>query len=205
MKKNILFAGFFLFTFNFFAQINPVPKLDWNQWYQCPYNFYRLEWRSPVPGQDTLIGYNVYRDNQLYRFQTDTILNFENPTVNGNNDDGSFINYNNGHFWMHVTAVYNHDKIESGYIDSAECQGIALNTNDLQKSILEIYPNPASKNLKINIKDKLVKVQLIDAKANIIEKIPVNNEIDISSLSKGIYFIKIFTQKQTYFNKVIIE
>ena len=205
MKKNMLFAGFFIFTFNLFGQINPVQHLDWNQWYISPYNYYRLKWERPETGQDTLIGYKIYRENELYRFQTDTIINYENPVGYGNNDDGNFISYPTGRFWMHVTAVYNSDSVESGYIDSAQCLGVALNVNNLQKSILKIYPNPASKNLIINTEDKVIKVHLIDTKGNFIEKIPVNNKIDISSLNKGVYFIKIFTQKQTYFNKVIVE
>src|SRR5690606_39503594 len=65
-----------------------------------------------------LIGYNVYRDNDLYRFQTEnTLYNFEQSS----NCDEDFLMYNNGlGFYAHVTAVYNPGSVESGYTERSE-------------------------------------------------------------------------------------
>ncbi|MCK4568894.1 MAG: T9SS type A sorting domain-containing protein [Bacteroidales bacterium] len=89
---------------------------------------------------DTLVGYNVYRETELYRFQTETSL-YHTPAASNCGED--FVCYNGGEsFWMHVTAVYNSTLQESDYIDSAYCYGYAVGIIENINQEYKAYPNP---------------------------------------------------------------
>ena len=205
MKKIVIpLIIMFFGAFQVIVQNNPVRNLSWEHRYVFPNNFYRLEWNKPSPSQDTLIGYKIYRDNELYRFQTDSILNHEEG--NQGNDDGCFICYNNtSSFWMHVTAIYNHDSIESPYTDSAFCGGPMLDINKISINKINIYPNPTKGKVYFDIDKKINKIYLIDVNGKSIERYPKNNELDISTLKKGVYFVKIFIKNKTYTSRLIVE
>ncbi|MFC2138407.1 FG-GAP-like repeat-containing protein, partial [Bacteroidota bacterium] len=70
-----------------------------------------------------------------------------------------------------------------------------------------VYPNPT--NGKIAIEGKYIEfIEIIDINGPIIEQINVNKDkinIDLSSYSQGLYFIKILTAKGIIVKKVIIE
>ena len=75
MKKKLLLFALFsgLFCFHSFGQNNPVENLTWSQSYVYMHNFFELDWDEPATPHDELIGYNVYRNDELYRFQTDNL------------------------------------------------------------------------------------------------------------------------------------
>ena len=108
----LTFAISMAFTFQSIGQINPVQNLNWEHWYESPNNFFVLSWDEPEQPHDEIIGYNIYRENDLFLFITDetSIYNIEDP-VNGivsNCGGEEFLFYNNGEgFFAHVTAVYN--------------------------------------------------------------------------------------------------
>jgi len=81
--------------------------------------------------------------------------------------------------------------------------------NEVNKNSL-IMPNPATDNLTIQIaapyRGIMISIYNVEGKQLINQKLIVeNNQFDISSLSKGIYFLKIFTDKGIGMKKFIKE
>ena len=203
MKKNLaLLLLFFGLTLQIFGQLNPITNLTWYQWYQTPHNFFALNWESPDSTIDTLIGYNIYRNSELYRFQEDSSLYH---TENGENCPENFLFYGNGDgFWMHVTAVYNSSNYESNYIDSVYSMGPLLGLEKKEILKRKVFPNPTTG--KLNIDCKAVKtILLINQTGKIIKEYKPEPQIDISYFPKGVYIIEVITEQGDFVEKIILE
>ncbi len=200
MKRLIFIITFSTLIQFSFGQINPINNLEWSHWYVCPYNYFILSWEPPDPSQDTLIGYNIYRNNDLYIFQTENILNHEES---GGNCPEDFLVYNGCQdFWIHVTALYNSIQSESEYIDSVYCGGIVISgIKETKQSNLKLFPNPTTG--KINIDTQTIKKILIMNQAGeILQENNKKTEIDLSNFPKGTYLIKIITGKEIFVKKI---
>ncbi|MCB0744194.1 MAG: right-handed parallel beta-helix repeat-containing protein [Ignavibacteriae bacterium] len=69
---------------------------------------------------------------------------------------------------------------------------------------IKIYPNPLTEILNINSKSEIISIKLIDVNGKSVHLNYLNkNNLDISTLSSGIYILKIRTLEQTYLKKVI--
>ena len=200
MKITAIFITFCAFALSSFGQYNPVNNLEWEHWYVMPNNYFELSWSPPLPSQDTLIGYNIYRETELYIFQTGESL-FH--TEYGSNCPEDFVVYNNGSFWIHVTAVYNSTQAESDYVDSAYCYGFAIGINNIETRKINIFPNPTKGIIKID--ENNIKVVLITNQSGEIILESKSNIIDLSDKPKGVYFIKIVTDNNAFVDKIIVE
>jgi len=202
MKKiTLLLTIILIASLQSFCQLNPINNLYWNHWYVCPNNYFILTWGTPDPGSDTLMGYNVYRNNELYRFQTETILNHEEYGGNCNED---FIAYNSGDFWIHVTALYNSSYEESIYLDSAYCDGILIGVNEKQNLKKHLYPNPSYGIVHVSLPDVKI-IYIADQTGRITRKINNDEIIDLRSYPQGIYYIRLITDRETYCEKVLLK
>lgn len=189
------------------GQLNPVNNLMYEYWYNgvsvCPsYNCFSLDWDEPdVSAQDTLVGYNIYRDSELWRFQD--YLGVGCSEAVPDCPDASFINLDN--FWMKVKAVYNTAHLESPAIDSALFSGILITGIEIaQKENGIIYPNPTNGIVKIDL-EGIRKIIVINASGTkIIEQVD-KSLIDLCKYSNGIYYIKIITDKEIRIEKVVLE
>ena len=122
-----------------YGQLNPVRNLTWLHWYDYPDNFYSLSWEVPLPSSsDTLAGYNVYRDDSLWRFQTATNL----FCIAYNCQDPGFLLFYP--FWIKVTAVYNSNKMESELNDSVFDQGFAIGIREKANNMVSLLANPVN-------------------------------------------------------------
>lgn len=155
-----------------------------------------------MPVRETLTGYNVYRENELYRFQTSQVLFHDSDTSNCNED---FVMYNGGGpFWMHVTAVYNNGQEESGYVDSAYCFGFAIGTEEMTDEETTLYPNPTTGNMLIrNQHGKVERVVIMDRNGKILRETSHPTGISLSDLPGGLYYLKLFTGKRVVLKVVI--
>ena len=88
-----------------------------------------------------------------------------------------------------ATAVYNED-----------CS--ALSNKDFELSGISILPNPTSGVLNITTIEK-ANYSLFNIKGQVLKKGVLENKIDISSLSKGIYLLNIKTSKDSFTKKVV--
>ena len=187
--------------FQSFGQLNPINNFNWEQWYVCPENFFRLTWDIPNTSQDTLIGYNIYRDAELYRFQTDTILNYE---AFGGNCGEDFFDYGEEGFWCHVTAVYNSAMLQSGYYDSAFVMQAISGTEEIKRFKPNLFPNPTTGKLNIDIQN-IKKVFVINGTGKTLKESIEKTEIDLGNFPKGIYFVKVITERGGFVEKIILE
>lgn len=214
MKKKLLLLTFIVCAFNFntFGQINPIENVTWSHWYENYHNFFQLNWEEPALPHDELIGYNIYKNNELYRFQTETTLyNFWTPVygIVTNCDGESFFFQNDGYPYengieIHVTAVYNPGQIESGYLESFFDPGLLLTTKSFTEKKAVLFPNPTNGILNIEI-ENLEKIVVYDVYGKKVNEFVPNKQIDLSDLSKGIYLIKLFSKKETVVEKIAVD
>lgn len=204
----------FLLFFNVvaIAQINPVQNLTWSQWYEYPNNFFQLQWEAPAQPQSSLLGYNIYRNNELYTFQTETSLYSIYSDVYGfvsNCNALEFLGwdnqeqpYTNG-FEIYVTAVYA-GNIESSHLQTVFSNGLALKTKDFGREKTIIYPNPTTGLLNIDIQN-LTKIIICDFSGKTLKTFESNAQIDLSWMPKGCYLIKLESENEVRVEKVILK
>ena len=76
---------------------------------------------------------------------------------------------------------------------------------DFDASIL-VFPNPTNSRITINANTKIKSMELYDTQGRILQTVLGNQkDLDISSKSNGIYFLKITTEKGTTIEKLIKE
>jgi hypothetical protein len=211
MKKTTL-AIILLLTFIFqsFSQINPVTNVTFQQSYQNMYNYFELNWDEPAQPHNELIGYNIYRENEFYKFQTENTLYYLYSVVNqgpATNDDEGFLLYEGTSgpaFVGHITAVYNPGQIESTFIETFNCAGFALNNKHFENQKAIVYPNPTNGIVNIGNKN-LNKIIIYDITGNKIKEWKSDAQIDLSNFSKGVYILKLFSNNGILLDKVIVK
>jgi len=138
----------------------------------------------------------------------------------------TFQGYNNPFFANTITlstAFENVDEVRF-YISAGGYQGTQLYTNHSINSIqvsspvlsvndfelnskIQVYPNPTANNVKIDFQDlENVNVEVLDLNGRILFSQKVNsnsNDINIESLSSGIYSFKINSNQGTFISKII--
>ena len=73
------------------------------------------------------------------------------------------------------------------------------------KSVLQIYPNPVAKTFTIKTDEKIISVELYDTLGRKIQTFKNEKSNDIERLAKGVYFVKVQTDKNQYIEKLIKE
>lgn len=202
MKKTLFYFSLILSS-QLFGQINPVQNLTWDHYYDSDNydNIFSLYWEEPEVPHDDIIGYNIYRNDELYRFQTE--IGIGCYPQGGQYEDCVFLDYNDGNsFTGYVAAVYE-DGIESDYI-SFEVGGVLLNIVEMKKGETKLYPNPVANILKFS--GKLSHISLFDAKG--IQVISVEKsveELNVSNLPSGTYLLQAKTIFGHPFEKKFIK
>ncbi len=204
MKKMTFLMTLISVALSTLGQLKPVSNLTWSQTYVYPNNYFKLTWHSPSMPHDTLVGYNVYRDSILFRFQTDTILNHEFIGMSNCPDDQFLWNNGNSQFYIHVNAVYNSNHIESGYIDSAYTYGYATGISEVIKDEINIYPIPSNGILKIDLQN-YNKIEILNNDGSKVLEIKNATELNLRNLVKGIYYVKVSTANEVIIKKIILE
>lgn len=215
MKRKILQSCLFVLLFHVysFAQSPPVENLTWSHWYEYPRNYFQLSWDEPAQPHGELIGYNVYRNNELYRFQTErTVYNLWTQIMGivTNCDGETFLAADNqGNPFtegieMHVTAVYNAEVTESGFVQTIFDGGLLLPNKTFAPKKGMIYPNPTRQILHI-AQDHLQKIMLYDVSGQYIQSFEPGNLINVGHLPTGIYIIKLYSNTDVVVDKLIIQ
>jgi hypothetical protein len=100
-------------------------------------------------------------------------------------------------------------------VDSVKLSNTAIGINEIEEtSKLEIYPNPAHDNLKIKTEaTKSMQITISDALGNIVirrmssEPISgyIQESINIESLSSGVYFLTLTSDKKSILRRVLVN
>lgn len=203
--KKIIFSNIFIliFAFQSIGQINPITDLTWSSYYNMGLYDFSLQWSEPVTPHDNIIGYNIYRNNDLYRFQTQNYL-ISAPAANPNcGQDFMIYGYQLG-FYIHVVAVYSPGQIESNYTQTLFVENNLLKNNSFDKQITKIYPNP-TKGIIIVGDENWNKIEVYDTLGKKIKEVEPKVQIDLSDISKGLYLIKLISNDRILVDKIIIE
>ncbi len=106
----------------------------------------------------------------------------------------------------------NVDELLSPNIDESITivEGSTLNINESTSSIFKIHPNPAKNHVTVDgFQNTDAAYELYDITGKLImAKTAIsatNNQIELSSLNSGIYFLKLYSNNQRYIHKVIKE
>ena len=202
----LTFATAFTFITSF-GQINPVQNLTWQHWYDMPNNFFILSWDEPEIPHDEIIGYNIYRENDLYLFLTDETSIYNTESIYGivsNCGGEEFLFYNDFQgFFAHVTAVYE-GEVESDFIETVFIEGAMIGINENKHVKPKVYPNPSKGIVYIESKN-LDSILIYDISGRIIREMEPHSQIDLSDFTKGLYLIKLISGPKTFVDKIILE
>lgn len=183
----------------------------------------------------TPLYFNVVDKMNLFDYHWDNIAKV--PYLTGKSSGsaaGTFVSYDNKQsIGMKAEYIVNHNargtiiwEITGDYMETSNGSGIVAGTplldtmnyvfchtsvtsiNETKNEVMEIFPNPATNHLTINIKNnELFSMSIFDCKGSILktEKLQAGkNEININDIQSGIYFIKLEGKNNNYNKKLII-
>ena len=104
-----------------------------------------------------------------------------------------------------MTAVYNSTHQESTYNDSAYCFGYAIGIDERIQPELKLFPNPTTGKLKVDSEFNVQRIAVMSQSGTLIKEYYKGTELDLSNLPKGVYFIKVYTDKDLIMSAVILE
>jgi hypothetical protein len=109
----------------------------------------------------------------------------------------------NQSFNVTLNGSYAVEVTQNGCTDTSACQNIILGIGDyINIPHVVIYPNPASTKLYIDGLATFASVEVYDISGKLLISIQLNtNQIDISPLAKGLYFIKLSTEEGSVVRK----
>lgn len=158
-----------------------------------------------IPDTVTLINSNAFNNNPL----TDiTSLSVTPPTIETGSSSDSFAT-DRSNIHLHIPPgtmgayVTNAGALWTGFNPVTEDSSLSLTNFELSKNI-SIYPNPAQSQIQLISNETMKSVTIIDLFGKTIKSnLMSTSSIDISDLSKGVYFLRIYTDKGMAIKKII--
>ena len=84
--------------------------------------------------------------------------------------------------------------------------GNALANQQFSTSTFKVYPNPVKNLLNIQSKEVPTKIEIFDTNGRLLQSTPISsNQADVSSLSSGTYFVKIYSKENSGVIKITKE
>ena len=101
-----------------------------------------------------------------------------------------------------------HDNFSGGaYIDNIKINDEVMAVNDVKKANIKLYPNPVKDILKINLSnnENISEINIYNVAGQKLKTVSKQTEINVESLSKGVYLIDIKTDKNKTYNSKFIK
>ena len=166
-------------------------------------NYYSLNWSASTQGTYPIGGYRVFRsatnDGHWRYVATTTGLSYNDYSAPA--DTGYFYTITSFDNQTHTSA--------SVYASPVWVDPLIIGVHDISRSnrSIQIYPNPANDKIFIELPDfKNTSIAINRIDGQLMQKISLQAEktkIDISNLSKGIYFIQVTNGRETVVRKLI--
>jgi hypothetical protein len=137
-------------------------------------------------------GYNVYRDGVMINGSLVTAMEYF--------DEGLAT----GLYEYKVMAVYYFG--DSDF--SSEAYALITGINDLDASMFEVFPNPATELVTVNSPYEISSIRVLNNAGQSVADYEVNAvsyQIDVSNLQSGIYFIRIETEEGQTLQKIAVK
>jgi hypothetical protein len=84
--------------------------------------------------------------------------------------------------------------------------GNALANQQFSVSAFKVYPNPVKNLLNIQSKEVPNKIEIFDTNGRLLQSATIiSNQVDVSSLSSGTYFVKIYSKENSGVVKITKE
>ncbi|MDR3272615.1 MAG: T9SS type A sorting domain-containing protein, partial [Flavobacteriaceae bacterium] len=134
-----------------------------------------IEWQKCLGGSSNDIAYSIQQTSDGGYIVAGSTRSIDGD-VSGNHDDGS--GYDD--FWVVKLAP-----------DNLGTEELSVNAK------IGVYPNPVKDVLHFTSKEPVLKAEIFDLNGRLIKTAEVfNNQLSVSSLSKGIYFLNLQTAKE---------
>ena len=156
-----------------------------------------ISWNKPKNFEETLLGYNIYRNEK----KINTTLLTNSMYRDENLEDGIYV-YN-------VSAVYEFECIESELSESVTVNIDYNSITYLQtSSSFNLFPNPAHNELTLSGDIAPTNVCIYNLTGQLMyetNQCTANMHISVATLPTGMYFIKIVSEYGSVIKKVIVE
>ena len=172
-----------------------LPKLcevPANLSYTMTDNSITITWDEPENIDGVLTSYEIYRDNEKVGETTAEVREYQDTELE------------NGTYVYQVVAVYGHcesDKSEELIIEYVKI-------NELQTSSFKLFPNPTKNEINITGTVAPTYVGIYNITGQLMYETTncsTNMKISVSSLSSGIYFVRIVSENGITTKKVVVE
>ncbi|GAB4299803.1 MAG: hypothetical protein Kow0068_23230 [Marinilabiliales bacterium] len=151
-----------------------------------------VHWNIGLIQTDSL-GYSNDCNNSAYIYTDTDSLTYSSITLNS---------LSGGYITTHQLTV----SVDSIYSDK-DCVDFAGNIDNTEQTSIEVFPNPAGK--EITVKADIIKqVEFMDSKGKILIKKDINSDeyaFDTGNYSKGVYYIRVISDKGIRIVKVILN
>ena len=153
----------------------------------------------------------ISTDNGISWIDLNTWNITNNPSTSGDNYIMDISSYNNNTvrfaFWANRSADFNYNNY-SFFIDNFELKSAVLSIDEYKNSLFSIYPNPTNNYININSKTAVLSASILDFNGRLIKKLNFTNnnlsiKIETNFLVKGMYLLKLESEKGVYFKKII--
>ncbi|PZU83614.1 MAG: hypothetical protein DI529_12445 [Chryseobacterium sp.] len=105
-------------------------------------------------------------------------------------------------------VIFLHDNFGGhAYIDNIKINNEVMAINDVTKGNIKLYPNPVKDILKINLSDNesISEINIYNVAGQKLKTVSKQSEINVESLSKGVYLIDVKTNKNKTYNSKFIK
>lgn len=169
---------------------------------------------QPQWASSTTITFNYFETEagkdflKVYDLQTQQLL----ANLSGNSLPGP-ITSNSGKFYLVFTS--NNANRALGWEIFYTANNVGINENDDVFNNLSIYPNPAKEQLNISFVSKTsdqVEVSLVNMTGIVVHSETIlskstvfSNSIDLTSLAKGIYILRLNSDEKELIRKIVVE
>lgn len=109
--------------------------------------------------------------------------------------------------WLEDRDAEGDDIYAQNLIWANYANGGTTSISDTEKTQFRVYPNPANDYLKIETADKITNLKIVNIQGQVVlsKENQITNNINISKLNAGVYFITVKTENNIFTEKLLVK